>query len=96
MWQSQSRRGAESFLFPAVSLSKDVGLFPPLSEDDASFQGVFKWQTVSSVFSSAVEFVPFRSDLSLLKSSLSFSMLLAATQSNECALRSPFSRYKDQ
>lgn len=59
---------------------------PPPSEEDASFQGVFNLQTVSSVFSSAVEFVPFRSGLSLLKSSPSFLMWLAATQKNERVL----------
>lgn len=42
-----------------------IFFFPP-SEDDASFQGVFKLQTVSSGFffllPSTIEFVPFRSD----------------------------------
>lgn len=59
--------------------------FPP-PKDDASFQGVFNLQTVSSVYFTTVNCVPFRSYLSLLKPNLSFSVVLVATQKNKCDL----------
>lgn len=59
-------------------------------KDDASFQGVFNLQTVSSVYFTTVKCVPSRSYLSLLKLNLSFSTVLVATQKNKCDLWSPF------
>lgn len=55
-------------------------------KDDASFQGVFNLQTVSSVYFTTVKCVPFRSYLSLLKPNLSFSVVLVATQKSKCDL----------
>jgi hypothetical protein len=66
--------------FQLFSLAK---IFFFLPKDDASFQGVFNLQTVSSVYFTAVKCVPFRSYLSLLKPNLSFSLLLVATQKNK-------------
>lgn len=75
MWWNQSRVRAESFLFPAVFPSKEVfffffgccWFFSPTSKDDAPFQRVLICKLVSSVYSSAVKCVPFRSNLSLLE-----------------------------
>lgn len=55
-------------------------------KDDASFQGVFNLQTVSSVYFTTVKCIPFRSYLSLLKLNLSFSAVVVATQKNKCDL----------
>lgn len=71
----------QSFLFPTVFLSEDFFFSSP--KDDASFQGVFNLQTVSSVYFTAVKCVPSRSYLSLLKPILSFAPLLVATQKNK-------------
>lgn len=81
--QSRQDESPKASCFQLFSSAK-IFFFSP--KDDASFQGVFNLQTVSSVYFTTVKCIPFRSYLSLLKLNLSFSAVLVATQKNKCDL----------
>lgn len=67
--------------------SARIFFFP--SKDDASFQGVFNLQTVSSVYFSAVKCVPLRSDLSPFKiQPVLFSVASCHSKEQMCFIKS--------
>lgn len=79
-----SRMKAPKLPVSSCSPQRRFYFFSP--KDDASFQGFFNLQTVSSVYFTTVKCVPFRSYLSLLKPNLSFSAVLVATPKSKCDL----------
>lgn len=82
-WWSNQNPQDESPKASCFQLFSSVKIFFSSAKDDASFQGVFNLQTVSSVYFTAVKCVLSRSSLSLLKPMLSFSPVSVATQKNK-------------